>query len=250
MCCLFIMACGQLLGEIVEISSIADVKNYIDKKSLIIFDIDNTLLTTAQELGSDAWVSYYRKKLEDSGCTPVQARELFLQKWYDIIGCTSVIPIEECASEFLHGLQQQSYCIMALTLRGSRFIPITLAQMASIGFDMNRSPPYFMHVQLTDVPQAMFESGILFTNGTNKGIALSAFLAQINYKPAKIVCVDDRETHLREVAAMCATENIPFIGLRYSRMDDKVQHFDPAIADIQLLYFNKILPDKAAASLK
>jgi hypothetical protein len=55
---------SSLSSLIRECSTIRDVIAEIQPDTLVVFDIDNTLLRPCQMLGSDEWFYYYIKKME------------------------------------------------------------------------------------------------------------------------------------------------------------------------------------------
>jgi len=57
---------GQARAEIIEVKNMAAVANLIDQDSLVVFDIDNTLIQPVQSLGSDPWFSYTLKTSIDN----------------------------------------------------------------------------------------------------------------------------------------------------------------------------------------
>ena len=50
-----------------QTNKIVDVFKYIDDKTLVIFDIDNTLIEAVQEFGSYAWMCSMTSRLQKKG---------------------------------------------------------------------------------------------------------------------------------------------------------------------------------------
>jgi len=46
-----------------------------------------------------------------------------------------------------------------------------------------------------------------------------------------------------------ASRHIPFVGIRYGYLDEKVKAFDPNIAAIQFEYLHKIISDEDAKAI-
>ena len=74
-----------------------------------------------------------------------------------------------------------------------------------------------------------YRDGIIFCEGgiNDKGVVLFRILELAGFKPKKIVFVDDKYGHLVSLEQECVERNIPFVGIRYSRFDDKVKLLDP-----------------------
>ena len=61
----------------------------------------------------------------------------------------------------------------------------------------------------------IYYSGILFTNGHSKGDTLEAYLSLVNYKPTKIIAVDDNLEYLKSIEQMAINSNLQFEGFHY-----------------------------------
>jgi len=66
-----------------------------------------------------------------------------------------------------------------------------------------------------------------------------------------VVFINDKATHLKDVGDAVECLGIPFIGLRYTYSDTRVNSYRPEIADIQWekSTFNRILSDEEAEDL-
>ena len=69
-CSLFFL-CSFLEAKslIKETNDFAHVLTYLEEDTLFVFDLDNTLIETAQHLGSDQWVSHQLDYLMKQGLT-------------------------------------------------------------------------------------------------------------------------------------------------------------------------------------
>ena len=61
--------------------------------------------------------------------------------------------------------------------------------------------------------------------------------------------INDKASHLKEVERACEQAKIPFIGLRYGFLDEKVKRFSHEIAAIQWEHFGKLLSDEETATI-
>lgn len=96
-----------------------------------------------------------------------------------------------------------------------------------------------------------FKDGIIFTSRYDKGKSLEAFLKYVNFKPSKILFVDNQLKNLKLVEAYCQRHNIPFIGFHYNYIRSRsIKEFNQALADYQfevLKTQGKWISDKDAA---
>jgi hypothetical protein len=92
----------------------------------------------------------------------------------------------------------------------------------------------------------LFHRGILFTSGTHKGMAMAKFLSQIGHMPKSIVFINDKRQNIEEVEVIAEKYGVPFIGLRYGYVDEKVNNFNEDVANLQFQHFGRIISDEEA----
>ena len=243
---IFLILCAlsvttALFCQIQESSSTKDVLPLAKPHTLVVFDIDDTIYTAAQAVGSDVWFCHLLEKYKKEGHSCEEARLKALDLWMKIQRKTDVQLIEACTKEVLDELQNKKIVLMALTTRGDYIADCTINQLTSLGISMKKSSPDPSSFSLKEMPQVLWKEGILFTAGYHKGHAFCHFLDQINYLPTEVLFINDKSSNLKEVAEACNMRNIPFIGLRYSASDDRVANFRPEIAELQLKEFETIL---------
>lgn len=236
-------------AEIKEIMDFDVIKEYGQKGTLLIFDIDNTLIVPAQELGTDTWFNYRMDFYKNEGLSPENALEKALAEWEGIQNLTKVCLVEKEIAEIIRQLQTQEFYIIGLTTRGLGLATRTVHQLKSVDIDLSITAPSREDIFLMASHGILFRKGILFTSGTHKGEALKKLLEALHYNPEKIVFVNDKLSHIKPVEEECQRREIPFVGLRYGRLDTKVKSFRKDIADVQFRHFSHILSDMEAEKL-
>lgn len=246
-----LLNCIFLNGEIFEVNSIYKLRDFIDESdSLIIFDIDNTLMETEQTLGSDQWFYFRMNQLLEEGFAQKEALNRALREWISIQNISNVKVVEEGTSEFVEELQKQNYNIIGLTTRGLEMSFTTIVQLQSLNINLKHSAPFKEDLFFKNGNRGIFyHEGILFTMASSKGEALYKFLTLIEKIPSKIIFINDKKQHLEDVERMCIAKNIPFIGLRYNYLDHKIENFDKTIAEIQFAKYGQCISDDEAINL-
>lgn len=247
-CFLFLLASTSLFGKIVETFHFDEIKKYLEPDTLVILDIDNTLITPIQEVGSDQWFSHRRDWYGLQGYSADQALEMALAEWEAVQNITRVMTPEPITSQVVRDLQDR-FTVMGLSTRGLALATRTVYQLKDVGIDLSTDSLSGDDIPLLNPKAILFRKGILFTSGTHKGKALLKLLEQVNYTPRRIVFVNDKATNLREVEVACEERQIPFIGLRYGYLDERVKSFRSDIARVQFEHFKMILSDKEALNL-
>jgi hypothetical protein len=241
--------CQTLAAEIKETAQIEEAIQHIKPDTLVVLDIDNTVLRPSQMLGSDMWFSYYLENLQKSGLDKKDALRASVELLNKIYEVTEVQLIDEKTPEIIQELQAKNCIVIALTARGHEVDECTVKQLLSVGIDLQKNAPVNNDFYVHNLPEVKWYKGVLFAHGQSKAKVLHAFLEQIQYEPKQILCIDDKQPHLAELELHLATLKIPFLGLRYSGADANVKEFCPEVADIQLKHFESILSDEAGYSL-
>ncbi|MDB6081345.1 MAG: putative rane protein [Chlamydiia bacterium] len=246
---LYLLISYPLIGAICESHTIADVLQHANEKTLIVFDIDNTIYEPVQMLGSDQWFYHHLEKLKASGVSHHEALQQSLHLWHKIQHVTRVQLMETHTPEIIQKLQESNFSVMALTTRGHEIADATLRQLASHSIDMRKTAPDSTDYYLQDMPHVLWKGGVLLTKGLHKGKAFLAFLKQSGFTPKRVVFINDKASHIRELEESSEAVGIEFLGLRYSGSDEKVKNFLPHVAHVQLLHFEDILPDAAVEAI-
>jgi hypothetical protein len=230
---LFIFSFSLLCAEVIETPHFNEVKKYIKPETLVILDIDDTLLLPTQTLGTDAWFLYRIEQHKKEGMKHKDAFEKALAEWQAIRHITKIKIVEEGTDQLINEMQEGKVVVMGLTTQGLALATRTIQQLASLNIDLSKTAPCQEEHYFINKLGVLYRQGILFTAGTPKGEALVKLFSKIDFHPKQIVFVNDKETHLRDVEEVAKREGIEFIGLRYSYCDARIAAFDPQIAEMQ-----------------
>lgn len=248
--CIF-FSTSLVFGTIIETPHFKEVLNHIDSNTLVVLDIDDTLLIPAQTLGTDIWFLHRGKQHEKAGLSRAVAFEKALAEWEAIRQLTNVSIVEEGTQAIIASLQDKNVPVMGLTTQGLALATRTIQQLQSLGIDLTPSAPSKEDHYFINEHGVLYRHGVLFTSGTQKGKALIKLLEINGLQPQHVLFINDKEKHLKEVESVLENLGIAFTGLRYSYSDSRIAAFDPALADIQWKHssFDHILSDEEAAAL-
>lgn len=230
----------------------------LDQNTLVIFDVDNTLLTRTdpgergymvQRANAKTILSLYNKEAELYRLLDKKTRDCL---WSSYLNSDSLMLIDPQAPIIIKKLQEQGVKVIALTnaLTGKLCdIPsledarITELQQNGIDFDSPFAP--FLCI---DFPQYNFDGrhpvykqGILLTSlACSKGELLKTFFETISWKPTRVIMFDDEEENILSVKNSLKKLGIPFQGFVYAGAESHLPaFFDPALAEFQLHYLIK-----------
>jgi hypothetical protein len=243
-----------LIGTIYETCQFEDVLTHVErngaKKILVVCDVDNTLLKSAQHLGSVAWGDHMIAKLERKGVPKRQAEEIESIIWRAIQPYIKVQNVDPKTPMIMHQIQDKNVSIMALTARTPEETEYTYNQLLSVGINLADTFGLGTHRLDMEEHDALYDQGILFGTPFNKkSKVLFAFLDKHLISPELIIFVDDKRSHVEDLSQECIERNIQYVGIRFNGADEDVKNFDPLIAEIQWEVFPVILSDEQARQI-
>jgi FMN phosphatase YigB (HAD superfamily) len=251
--CLFAFTTAPVYANpIIETDRIEDLLQHIDKNTLVVFDLDNTLIEPHQTLGSDQWFVYHFEKTKESlGKENRHALIKAVDDYEAVHRRSDVRLIDPHIHTVFKYIKNQDIKILGLTSRGARLRESTIRQLQSVGLSFDA--PWNDHDYHYPLEKAKHggnaHGGIVLTAGAHKGECLLEYLDHLDYKPTRVVFIDDRAEHLSKVKSSLESRQIPFMGIRYTYLDDKVKAFDPHVAAIQLEHLHKIISDEDAKAI-
>ncbi len=243
---------APLTAKIIEIKHFNEVVSFVQGGTLLILDIDDTLIVPKQTLGSDVWFLHRVKEHEKAGMSKNDAFLKALADWQAVRHLTEMQLVESGQEKMIEEMQNQGVMMMGLTTQGLALATRTLQHLQDVHIDLNKNAPSRQEHYFSNGHGVLYRQGILFTAGTNKGEALLKLFSIIDLHPSRVVFVNDKQTHLCDVEGAMEKNKIEFVGLRYAYCDERVASFDPEIAKIQWerSTFSHILSDRQAAELK
>ncbi len=238
-------------AQVIETATTAEALAHADSDTLLIFDLDNTIVMPAQTLGGEEWFDYLVEEDLKKGTEKSVAIERALKIWNQVMLTTKVVPAEKSAPEQIAAKQRAGTKTMALTARPPELAAVTHKQLNSVGIHLDKNTVTKETVTVAGVEPAPFKRGVMFVGAqNNKGDILVKFLNALNLKPKKIVFVDNKQKHVDAVEKALAGSGIDYVGCRLGVTDAKIAAFDTELADIQLQYFKGILSDSAADAIR
>lgn len=239
-------------GAVVEIKNLSEAfAGALRKGTLVVFDIDNTILQTTQTLGSVQWADWYERELKAQGLPADEANRISSGKWVQINRSSGAELVEQVTPNIIANLQARGFQVLALTARPTSILLQTLRDLPRFGIHFGRSWPSARFN--SPFPGAAYSGGILFVGQTNsKGAVLKEFLRQNSLRPSAIRFVDDKRKYVDSLEQAFEGSGIFYVGYRYGGADYRVAHFDARLAKFAQAYFDRtgiVLSDTRARQL-
>jgi hypothetical protein len=176
------------------------------KQLLIVLDIDNTILTSASDLGSDIWYQWQHQDLAIKP-RPEQVVNCLYEDSINLLYELAPMRLTESGlPQLIESWQKQGITVFALTSRspGSRFA--TERELKRAGIDMSitalapdNSPAPVYREKLQR--EMSYMGGIMMTTGMNKGQMLRYILQKTNRQFTNVVFVDDSQKNIDNLYA-------------------------------------------------
>jgi hypothetical protein len=244
-----------LSAEVRDIDQLSAILPEISEQTLVLFDLDETLIETPIMLGGKAWRHYVRALLERT-YSEESATQLHDRLTYFLAKEMPFIPVEKSSGACLKEVEERGGLAFGFTARGREHwydMPaadgeeLGLLHTAQAGFAFKQSfdDPLFSH--------RSYAKGIFFAYPLeDKGELLLELFALTDFRPRKLVFIDDKMSNVRAVEAAAHKLKIPSVSFHY-RQIDLYRPFDPLVAHIQLeklLCEGRVVSDDLAAALK
>ncbi len=238
--------CSSISAKIIEIKHFNESIPYLTKDTLLILDIDDTLLVPKQMLGSDMWFEDRIKQQKGS-----EAFEKTLNEWEGIRHFTQMQVVEPGMQKNIEDLQKKEHIIIGLSTQSLTLSKVTFKQLINNQIDLRITAPQESYYFQNENKGVLYVNGILFTSGTSKGKALFQLLEKTKQKFKRIVFINDKASHLMDIEQEAEKNHVEFVGLRYGYSDFRKKSFDSRIANTQLNRsgFTQILSDEEAKVL-
>lgn len=248
---IWLLLAGPLSARIIEAPHFQDITSHIDANTLILLDIDDTLIVSKQMLGSDPWFEHRWKSYRDEGLSLSDALEKSVAEWVIMCHLTQTEIVEPGTETLIQKLQREGNLVMGLTSRDFSLATRTRTQLREHHIDLSHSAPCPKdHYTCIDGHGVLYRHGILYTSGRCKGEALFKICEQMGFTPKRILFINDKLSHLQDIEKSAQEKGVEFIGLRYGYTDPRKAAFRPEIADVQWKCSNlgKILSDEEASA--
>lgn len=228
----------QLHAIIFESDTLSSVLAHADKDTLVVFDIDNTIMETQQYLGSDVWLCHTIDQCKSKGFSAKDVLNYILPLYFLIHEYHDMKPIQN-APALIKTLQNKNITVIALTNRSKHITQITLDQFDKMGIDFSLTSICDKNLEIRHKYLGFFKKGVIFCAANPKGEMLFLVLEKVGCAPKKILFIDDKLKYVKSVEKESEKHNIECIGIRFSGADATKAKFDPKEAEKQLHEFKK-----------
>ena len=225
----------------------------LDENSLVVFDVDDTLIAKKDKIIRHVTVPYKQLWLVVKYGPQVANKEKRLYVFSRILKDAPRELTDKQLPCIIKQLKKRGTKIIALTNGESgrlgvieNFSDFRLQEFEELGLNFSDSFPTTKSLEIQvkapthDGMLPLFKRGIICGNRVDKGQVLASFLCQLQWKPKRVIFIDDDKKFVTQVAVAMKQEEIDFLGLHYikQKLEAETTTIDLTVADFQ---FNHLL---------
>lgn len=213
--------------NITDLAAVAPALAESHARTLLVLDIDDTLLTSDGFFGSDKWYEWQKHlAADDPGKVPCL---------FDVIALNyetgTQRPTQPNGPALINPLTVDK---LLLTSRSALYRGGTLRTLRQNGYALPAMLGQREDGQIWDFrksPDArpirvVYDQGLFMTTGQDKGKTLLELLQRLRLRYDRIVLVDDGQANIDNMQAALRNAGIAYLGLHYTRIDKTVSADD------------------------
>lgn len=211
------------ISEVVPSKNLSDVKNYLAPefgRTLVVFDIDDTLLTSESFFGSDHWYQWQGTLAsKDPSYVPCKFDVNAINYETETLEKT-----EADGAQIVNSIEADKIIV---TARSPYSRGPTLRELQNTGYALPLpldDDPNGLAYGWQDPPSSKeaavsYDDGVLMVSGRNKGKLLLDLLARLKVHYDHVILVDDGAGNIKAMQDALLEAGIHFHGLHYTRIE-------------------------------
>ncbi|MFT4938682.1 MAG: prepilin-type processing-associated H-X9-DG protein [Paraglaciecola sp.] len=223
------------VSQIVKVKDLApaieQAKGLPLHSTLVVFDIDDTLLTATEFFGSDKWYDWQRGRALDPFGEPLVIAEADkVSCLFDTLGITYEIAKNRPTQANMASLVKQvNNDLLILTARSGAYRAATKRELNYNGLDFGNKAltpvDVGYHYDFSHAGRSAnvsYVDGVFMVQGMDKGVMLLDLLARTNRNYEAVIFVDDKTKNINDMANALQNAGIDFYGFHYVKIDKTV----------------------------
>jgi hypothetical protein len=227
-------------------------RRYGTENVLLVYDIDNTLLTANQSFGGDAWFNWQVGAITSGDKVNSVAPDIngLIEVQSALFAIGKMHAVDSAGPTVFNQLAKEGFNTLLLTSRGSNNRDATERELSRNGFVTAIKPlgshgipgkfiPYdLQHIEescmtneeakalkLGTAVSVTLVEGLFMTSGQHKGAMLRSLLCRLHQSVRAVLFIDDTPKNVVRMHDAIDSTAIELQTIRYSKLDSEVEHF-------------------------
>ncbi len=241
--------CGSgIIRRIDSYNQVADMLKNIGTDTLVLFDVDDTLIIPADIAMRSKTKEEHQQWLKNTIDTIFKNAPHPIS-YYEGLADYSThhsLLVEPIVADIITSLQNRGITVLALTAAWTGsfgsipFFPqFRLEQLQKLGIDFSKAhipDAIFKQLPEREGTYPMLYQGMLCANLQDKGLVLGAFLDYMKWKPSHIIFFEDSYKRVKQVVEEMCKRNIPCTGYQYFGFEHVPGELDKELTIFQFKY--------------
>lgn len=218
----------------------------LTEDDLLTFDVKGVIYTPRDQILSPTYVTKFKEEIRkiarEHGNAEARRLEVIVLINYEPMLVDFAIP------EIIKEAITRKIKVLALTSGKTGLVGnvksrenLRLKRLKKLGIDFSSS--FEVESMLLDsqykkgvsLPYSLYKDGVIFTSRRPKGEILEKFLEKVDFKPGKIIHVDNRLKKIMQVENFCQKNSIEFLGIHFTKVyADADKKLDKAVVNKKL----------------
>jgi hypothetical protein len=189
-------------------------------RTLFVFDIDDTLLTSDTFFGSEYWYEWQKDITKNGSHTPVPCRFDIIALNYES-GTQKVT--QQDAPQIFNSIKSDK---LFLTSRSSNYRGATVRELTKAGYllpamigDMHDGAIYdWRSADGKKTATVSYHNGLYMVSGQDKSVLLLFLLDKLKERYERIVFIDDEQRNIDAMQQALSKAEIPYYGIHYVKI--------------------------------
>lgn len=217
-----------------QVTTLEQIFPYLGPRTLIIIDLDNTLIESTTSYGSFQWAVFLRKQKMSQGFSFEEALDFSAKSWELAQYKIQMKCVEESSPGTIDALREKGFLVLGLTGRPQELAKVTIQTLSDLKLNFSSFNLNFENDSNTD-----YQEGVIFVgHQQDKGKILFEALEQLPFSFDRILFVDDQKKYLEQVQNAASLNSVEFFGFHFVGCSPRFEEFDPQLAEKEALLFN------------
>lgn len=222
----------------------------VNKNTLVVFDIDYTILRATTILGTPEWLYHLVQQEMLTGTNAYNSFAKWYPIWMKAQKFNEVVLMEKNINILLERVKKEAMGYIMLTARHPSTEKITYRQLRKLGINFEDSFSININYHSKFKYSTSYNNNILFSHDLNeKSFVFADWIKQVieqcdkNHSIKKIIFIDDLEKNVISMLTTVRNIGMEYIGIHYSAGEIYKARFKPNLAERQAEILIQNYPD-------